>query len=173
LGWQSRSAGSSLALIRILTFPASRFAVARSRNASEYVERHPDTKVLSDQTGFPFINYDRDPYADYKRNNKIWLPVANEDRRLPRKAWVLGITVGDSARAYPFDKLRKAATPLRDTVGETTVTIEFDAEHRTARALDTNGDPLDNIQLYWFAWAAFHPDTTIWGAHPEMRIEEN
>jgi hypothetical protein len=128
----------------------------------DWLERYPDTRVLSEKTGFLFMDYDHDPYAEYKQSNQIWFSVANQDCRLPRKAWVLGVTAGDAARAYPFDTLAKAELPLRDTVGETSVTIEFDAEHRTARALDVDGKALDSIQLYWFAWAAFHPDTTIW-----------
>ena len=133
----------------------------------DWRDRHPGTQVLSTKTGLGSINYDHDPYAAYKRSNQIWFPVSNADGRLRRKAWVLGVTVGDSVRAYPFEKLMKSSQTVHDMIGDVAVRIEFDARHEIARAFDSDDKLLDSIQLYWFAWAAFHPDTTVWGCSPD------
>jgi hypothetical protein len=125
-------------------------------------QHHPDTRVLSADTGFPFINYDRDPYAEYRRSNRLWFPVANEDSRLRNKTWVLGVVAGGKAKAYSLRSLKKSDSPIQDRIGEISVTIEFDVKHQTAVALDQDRNYLESIQLYWFAWAAFYPDTLIW-----------
>ena len=59
--------------------------------------------------------------------------------------------------------MKKKSSLIQDRIGDITVTIKFDHKHQTAVALDSNGVPLEAVQLYWFAWAAFHPDTSIWG----------
>ena len=128
---------------------------------SDWLERNPDTEVLSVQTGYTGANYDHDPYQDYRRNNRVWFPLTHEDRRLPRKDWVLGVTVGSAHKAYPLKSLQRASLPIRDSIGGTPVLIEFSEEHHSALARDESGEILDAIQLYWFAWAAFHPDTAL------------
>jgi len=129
----------------------------------DWRQRYPDTRVLSTETGFASIDYDRDPYAGYKNSNRLWFAVSNSDMRLGRKDWVLGVTIGGSAKAYPFRKMKNSTSPIQDRIGDSSVTIRFDGEHQTAVALDSSGNPLEAVQLYWFAWAAFHPDSSIWG----------
>lgn len=128
----------------------------------DWRQRHPDTRVLSTETGFRFIDYNRDPYADYRRSSRLWFPVSSRDGRLQNKTWVLGVVADGKARAYPLRSLKNSESPLQDRIGEVVVSIKFDSEHQTAVALDQNGDFLESIQLYWFAWAAFHPDTSVW-----------
>jgi len=125
-------------------------------------QRHPDTEVMSTDTGFPFIDYKRDPYKQYRKDSRLWFPVSNTDNRLRNKAWVLGVIAGGSAKAYPLKKLGKNESPIHDRIGNMPVTIHFDSEHQTAAAFDQDRNYVESIQLYWFAWAAFHPDTSIW-----------
>lgn len=135
----------------------------RHTSWEDWRQRYPDTLVLSTETGFAFIDYDEDPYERYENSNRLWFAVSNSDKRLPRKDWVLGVTVEGFAKAYPFRSMRKKDSPIVDRIGDISVTIQFDRKHQTAVALDSNGNPLEAVQLYWFAWAAFHPDTSIWG----------
>lgn len=95
------------------------------------------------------------------------ISVANKYNRLPNKEWVLGVTIGESTRAYPFRELKNLEGPVKDQISGTNVIVEFDEAHQTALALDANGKPLDAVQLYWFAWAAFHPDTSIWKSNSD------
>jgi hypothetical protein len=129
----------------------------------DWRQRHPDTQVLSTDTGFTFVDYDQDPYAQYARSKQLWFAVSNSDKRLRRKDWVLGIAVEGFTRAYPFRRMKKQKSPIYDRIGGFAVTIEFNLEHQTAVARDSNGNLLEAVQLYWFAWAAFHPGTSIWG----------
>lgn len=124
--------------------------------------RHPDTRVLSTQTGFRHIDYDQDPYKRYKNSSRLMFSVSNTDKRLKNKDWVLGVIADGTARAYPFDSLKIQASPVQDQIGDVAVSIHFDSENQTATAVDQNGAALASIQLYWFAWAAFHPETSIW-----------
>lgn len=134
----------------------------RHTSWQDWRQRNPDTLVMSTQTGFARINYHRDPYADYRDTNRLWFAVGNTDRRLSNKAWVLGVVADDRSKAYPLRALKEAESPLHDQIGGVPVTIQFDNKHQTAIATDQEGNHLESIQLYWFAWAAFHPDTAIW-----------
>ena len=125
--------------------------------------KHPETLVLSTDTGFPDINYHFNPYAGYGSTNRLFFPVANQDRRLRNKDWVLGVFIGETQKAYPLHELRKFESPIQDKIGQQSVSIEFDDANQTASAYDEKGLPLQSIQLYWFAWAAVYPDTELFG----------
>ncbi|MDH3588859.1 MAG: DUF3179 domain-containing protein [Gammaproteobacteria bacterium] len=124
-------------------------------------ENHPDTLVLSTDTGFPGIDYRFNPYAGYGSTNKIYFPVASRDKRLPSKEWVLGVFAGSEQKAYPLRRLEQRTSPMRDMIGTQSVLIEFDPAHQTAAVYDHENRPLQSIQLYWFAWTAFYPDTQL------------
>ena len=139
--------------------------VASNTTWADWLGKHPDTLVMSTDTGYRFINYDEDPYSDYKKSNRVWFPLTNTDKRQRRKEWVLGVTVGAQAKAFPLRQLFRQESPIQDSVGATRIRIEFDENNQTATVFDLNGEPLPSIQLYWFAWAAFHPDTELYDAN--------
>jgi hypothetical protein len=127
-----------------------------------WVRQHPNTDVLSLQTGYR-RDYDRNPYADYDRSDRLLFPVANQDDRLPRKAWVVGVLRGKQAKAYPFRVLEKNPA-ITDEVNGEKISVLFNPEVRSARVVDARGDPIPSVQAYWFAWFAFHPDTALYSA---------
>ncbi len=130
-------------------------------------ERHEDTRVLSRDTGHD-RNYDRDPYADYEDNERLYFPVTDTDDRFDLKEWVMGITVDDHSKAYAFSELEKADEHrFQDQVGSKTVTIDFDAENESATAYDEEGNEISTLTAFWFAWYAFHPDTEVFEAGNE------
>ena len=64
---------------------------------------YPNSKVLSLSTGHT-RNYGIYPYGDYKSNHqRLLFPVNIVDNRLPRKSRVLGVTIGNSAVAFPLE----------------------------------------------------------------------
>jgi hypothetical protein len=90
--------------------------------------------------------------------------VQHRDERLPLKEWVLGVRLGAQAKAYPFSALAgwdDAKGQLADRLGRVPLTIRFDASHRTAEALATNGQILHSVMAFGFAWVAFHPKTEV------------
>ena len=79
------------------------------------------------------------------------------------KETVLGITVGSQQKAFPFSILQaQGEKEFRDSLGGMVYTIHWDEQGYSARAIDLNGEPLQQIQGFWFAWYAFHPDTEIY-----------
>ena len=127
----------------------------------EWRKQHPDTQVLSTQTGYS-RDYAQSPYIGYEYSETIHFPLNAQSRRYHPKERVLGLLLGDTYKAYPFIELAKTGTsPLQDKVAGVDVTIEFDADKRSGQVLDAAGKPLNAINSYWFAWYAFHPDTEV------------
>ena len=63
---------------------------------------YPQTRVNSTNTGFQ-RDYERYPYGNYKDNDLLIFPVANEDDRLHPKKRVLGVITENTAKAYQFE----------------------------------------------------------------------
>ena len=126
-----------------------------------WVEKHPDTRVLSIETGY-FRDYERSPYQKYESTNAIYFPVSHEDNRLQRKEWVLGVIINGKPKAYPFKTLEKTRTPFADLVGEQEIMIHYDSHNRSAWA-EKDGKTIPTTQAYWFAWVAFYPETKLFG----------
>ena len=77
-------------------------------------EMYPETKVLSNITGFS-RNYDFFPYGDYRtNNNNLLFSVRPDDNRLPRKDRVMGVIVNDQAKVYEFSKLKSEIVAIND-----------------------------------------------------------
>jgi len=131
---------------------------------SEWLERHPETWVLSRETGYPGIDYDSGPaaYRGYERSRRVWFPVANTDDRYHPKAWVLGVQMNGISKAYPFEELARVGGVVRDALGDASVVIRFDGVG--AWAEDAAGELLPAVRLYWFAWVGFHPETRVFTA---------
>ncbi|MEZ4985539.1 MAG: DUF3179 domain-containing (seleno)protein [Saprospiraceae bacterium] len=56
----------------------------------EWLERHPETLVLSKETGYT-RNYDLDAYAHYATNDRLMFPLNHSDKRMGVKERVLGV----------------------------------------------------------------------------------
>lgn len=134
---------------------------------ADWKRRHPDTLVLSTDTGFA-RDYTRDPYHDYAATPRLMFPVGATSDRLPAKEIVLGIEVDGARKAYPFSELDKAlgerGQRLEDRLGGRKISIRFDREHRTAQAFDGSGREIPTVVGYWFAWFAFFPQTEVFTA---------
>lgn len=127
----------------------------------DWLSRHPDTQVLSDDTGFGF-DYSRDPYADYKRSGDTWFPVAHNNSAYDKKAWVAGVLIEGKAKAYPFKELALSSGDFVDEVGGKTIRVEWLNDARSVRIYDEEGRELPVVSAYWFAWYGFYPDTLIY-----------
>ena len=132
---------------------------------ADWRRRHPDTRVLSTNTGYE-RNYARDPYAGYERIEELMFRVEHQDIRYPMKEWVLGVTIGNAAKAYPFSALAGVVDPKGDywdSLDGQRLRIRFDKAHRTAEAFDAQGRPLNATMAFWFAWIGFFPRTEVLG----------
>jgi len=129
----------------------------------DWQTRHPDTEVLSTRTGFR-RNYKVDPYPNYGRNGRLYFPVAEENRRYPRKSIVMGLEIDGRFKAYPFKELKKSPSQFTDKFQGEQIEVYYDDRNQTARILDAHGNELPSLIAFWFAWYAFHPNTEIYTA---------
>lgn len=131
--------------------------------------RHPDTWVLSRETGYQ-RDYERNPYADYQLQRTLYFPVAHNSNRYHPKEQVLGIHLNGITRAYPFVELAKQAKPqFVDTINGQRVLVEWRDRARTASVYalvegNQRGVALPVTIAYWFAWFAFYPQTEVFQA---------
>lgn len=139
---------------------------AQYTNWGAWVKQHPDSLLLSRDTGHP-RNYDDPPYTDYRRLPMVIYPTLHQDLRMPAKTWVVGVVIGDDALALPFEVLDGLREPLAVTVGGRSLEVRWDREASAARVFDSEGVEVPATAAYWFAWVAFHPDTALFTPAPE------
>ena len=127
----------------------------------DWRDRHPDTLLLSTDTGFR-INYRRSVYGEYESKGRLMFPVRHKNKAYRNKELVLGVQTGGTEKAYPFKELSKhGAASFQDSVGSSKLTIEWHEKEKYARAVDSSGEEIPTVIVYWFAWYAFHPNTEI------------
>jgi len=123
-----------------------------------WLGKHPDTTVLSRNTGYR-RDYGRNPYAVYELTSRLYFDVSHKDDRLQPKAWVIGLKLGRAARAWAVTDIRQHGE-IRDHLREKNLLLRY--RHETVEISDTDtGEALHGTVLYWFAWAAFHPETSL------------
>ncbi|MDQ6971991.1 MAG: DUF3179 domain-containing protein [Mariprofundaceae bacterium] len=119
---------------------------------------HPDTTVLSRNTGY-HRDYSRNPYAGYELSPRLYFDVSHKDDRLHPKAWVIGLKLGTTARAWAVADVRQHGE-IHDHSGQKNLLLRY--RHETVEISDGDtGEVLYGTVLYWFAWAAFHPETSL------------
>ncbi|MEM8591446.1 MAG: DUF3179 domain-containing protein [Pseudomonadota bacterium] len=101
----------------------------------DWVRQHPDTTVLSLETGH-FRDYDSGVvYREYFASPDLLYPTITDEARLLQKDRVFGIRVAGGAKAWPLEAF--ANTPvINDAVGFSNVVLIGDAAARTVRAYD-------------------------------------
>ena len=126
---------------------------------SRWRSAHPDTLVLSTDTGFE-EDYSVDHYGEYRDSTRIMFPVKQEDDRIHPKSVVYGFMLDSGAVAYAASLLQEHGTYQHSVDGvEHTVTLSDDG----FVVLERTGSEglLKPIRLYWFAWYTFHPQTEL------------
>ena len=133
---------------------------------ASWKEQYPKTKVLSNKTGFS-RDYSRSPYGSYDKDVSTYFPVAFKSKRYHPKERVLGITINDKQKVYPFAELSKVfakskETKLNDTFEGQELILEFDIENRDGQFKNVKGDIVTSTNTFWFAWYAFHPKGKVY-----------
>jgi hypothetical protein len=98
---------------------------------------HPDTRVLSRDTGHP-RDYGREPYSGYYTSAEVMFPLSNRDDRLHPKAIVYGVEVNGSSKAYPLEEVRRAGL-ANDSLGGKPLLLLHDAALDVARIYERPG----------------------------------
>ncbi|UCD57538.1 MAG: DUF3179 domain-containing protein, partial [Candidatus Hydrogenedentota bacterium] len=136
----------------------------------KWKRRHPNTKVLSQKTGF-IRNYgtDGDPYGSYINDDqgyytsrRVFFKPIYEDMRLAPKEVVVGMRdEKGNALAIVKDSLRERKT-IEASLGERTVvaTYDSDLDSYSAKIKDT-GEWINAFDVMWFAWIGYYPDSSL------------
>ncbi|MES0370851.1 MAG: DUF3179 domain-containing protein [Mariprofundaceae bacterium] len=127
----------------------------------EWKSLHPETLALSRHTGY-HRNYAQNPYAGYENTKDIYFGVTNQDSRLHPKAWVAGIVLNNKARAWPLDAVKEKEI-IRETWQGIPLEIRYsESGNRIIISHRDSGREFNTTRLYWFAWAAFHPNSELY-----------
>lgn len=127
---------------------------------SQWKEEHPDTQVLSRETGFS-RNYDQYPYGTYEQDDQLLFGVEGLDKSLQIKTVVYGVEINGASKAYPESVFDENAV-INDQVGDASIRLEKQASGEIALTNIATEEEIIPIRLFWFAWAAFHPDTELY-----------
>lgn len=123
--------------------------------------RHPNTQVLSLDKGRR-RNYTKRAYQSYFDSPSLIFDVEPLDERLPLKTPVLGVLVGDEQRAYPVSAFSsKEPQVVVEQLGGRTFELRYDPKHESLRIVRAD-DGVQWMYSFWFAWAAFYPETRIY-----------
>ncbi|PIR42549.1 hypothetical protein COV25_02245, partial [candidate division WWE3 bacterium CG10_big_fil_rev_8_21_14_0_10_35_32] len=126
----------------------------------EWKKEQPDTEVLSRDTGHS-RDYDAYPYGTYEQDDELYFGVKNLDKKLQIKTVVYGIEVNSASKAYPENVFDQQPV-ITDAVGGTPVQLEKTGEGKIVVTNLQTQEEIIPIRLFWFAWAAFHPDTEVY-----------
>lgn len=99
---------------------------------------HPDTRVLSLETGHNRNYGSGVVYNDYFGSPDLMFPSLGGGRDLTQKDYVFGLRVTAGAKAYPL-RAFQGGKVINDRVGLQNVVLVGDAATRTVRAYDSGG----------------------------------
>lgn len=131
---------------------------------ASWKKQHPDTWVLSTNTGFS-RDYNTSPYKGYDKNSSLLFPVQHKNPRYHPKDKVLGICFGSQCKVYPFAELSLSGQnqSIYDNFAGRTLRINIDFTNQDGQIIDTlTNQVVNSVNAYWFAWYAFHPNTEIY-----------
>lgn len=126
----------------------------------KWKSQQPNTQVLSRQTGYT-RNYDQYPYGTYEQNDELLFGVKQLNRSLQIKTVVYGIELNNTSKAYP-ESAFDANPIIKDTIENTNIQLEKKPNGKIIVTNLKTEEQLIPTRVFWFAWAAFHPDTKLY-----------
>ncbi len=84
--------------------------------------QHPDTEVLSLETGYERLYLPGAPYGDYFASDRTMFPVWQRSDLLPTKARIYAVRVDGVPKAYPVDRLLDEGV-VNDFIVETAIVL--------------------------------------------------
>ena len=129
---------------------------------SKWRQMQPDSTILSMDTGYP-RDYRGSPYEFYFTNDDLMFPVMPEDDRIAvKKTPVIGIRRGDQVVAVPVKAIQSAeGNTLKVPLGDDHVVLAGSDDGELEFVIRSMPSGTNIVHTYWFAWAAYHPDTKI------------
>lgn len=103
-----------------------------------WFKKHPDTKVLSMDTGFERPYRPGAAYGEYFSSPDLMFPVVTADKRQHPKDFVFAMRAEGAEKAWPVSAF-EGGKVINDTLGEMNIVLVGDAVSRTVRAYRTDG----------------------------------
>jgi hypothetical protein len=139
----------------------------------EWKNRHPDTSVLSRDTGHR-RDYGRNPYEQYFSTQRLMFPVSASSENLadyPNKEQVVVVRAGDRIKGYPISEIAEAAGAdgiVTDILSGVKVHLHYDPTEETVRVTPAGRVPGEKAfgvaHMFWFAWKSVYPEAPIFRA---------
>jgi len=134
---------------------------------AEWRRKHPDTRVLSLETGHRRDYGSGVVYNRYFGSPDLMFPSQGGGRDLGQKDYVFGLRLPGGAKAYPL-RVFEGGRAINDRVGLREVVLVGDAATRTVRAYDSGGKRFsgsgDTIRA---------SDGTVWRVEEEALVAPN
>jgi hypothetical protein len=125
---------------------------------------HPRGEVLSIETGMENDYRGEWPYGDYANQKETIFPfdISPDRNEFETKERMIGMVQGWAARAWPLELLKDRGQ-LFDAIGPRPIQVTYNESTDHVVITDiTNGEELPHVSVYWFAWQAFYPDSSVW-----------
>ena len=103
-----------------------------------WLKRHPNTSVLSLDTGHLRDYRPGRPYGEYFASPDLMFPALAPDSRLAAKDYVFALRVEELEKAWPLSSFEKDKV-INDTLGDLDLVLIGDAATRTVRAYRADG----------------------------------
>lgn len=127
----------------------------------EWKNQYPTTVVLTANTGFE-RNYTKSPKQYYEPSKRLLFPVNLTNNMLPLREKVIGLEIDGQFKAYPLSFIRNNKQGrVNDYFAGLDIEINYSHEAESAYITDKNGEVIPAYTMYWYAWYAFHPETSI------------
>lgn len=128
-------------------------------------KQFPSGKILSRDTGAKRF-YGSNPYKGYFVPEGFALRMAGlRDSRIPPETFVLGIVVGEKAKAYSVDSVKKQGV-VEDTFENIDIVLRHDKTLDVVRVFkklpDGTEERINPFSAFWFSWSAAHPNTELY-----------
>jgi len=113
------------------------------------------------------IDYRFSPFERYAVEDSVRYPVKARDERFHAKELVVGVVAGGKARAYLGSVLTREGGWAEDVFQGRKIEIDYSTELSVFRW--EAPEDVEVTEVYWFAWKAFHPDTSVWKAEGSVK----
>lgn len=129
---------------------------------SSWKQEYPAGKVLSVETG-----YDNDyggewPYGTYSKDEAAMFPFDINRDEFATKDRMIAISERGAQRAWPLATIKRKKQVF-DAIGSRPVNVVYNEKTDDVTVTDiSTGEPQPAVSVYWFAWQACYPDTSVW-----------
>ena len=105
---------------------------------AEWLKQHPDTKIMSPDTGFSRDYTPGAAYGAYFFSEELMFPASVREESLKKKEKVFGLRLSGANKAWPLSLFEKPAV-IHDQVGIIPIVLIGDAKNETVRAYRSDG----------------------------------